>query len=322
MPFQLVIPDDYQYASRQHAALFQHDAIHTTVLGDLQRDPHAASALAQADALLLIRERTVVDAAFLAAHPRLRLISQTGKVARNIDIDACSRAGVAVVEGSGSPIAPAELTWLLMMAARRQFVPAVNSLYAGQWQRNIGQAMHGAVLGILGFGKIGKRLAGYGHAFGMQVVVWGSERARNEAVALGYRAADNRAAFFADCDIITVHQRLVPATAANISASDLARMKPSALFVNTSRAELVADGALLTALRAGRPGYAALDVYENEPLYDPQHPLLQLPNVLCSPHLGYVEQASYALYLQGAFENIVRYLAGERSHVLNPGDAR
>lgn len=315
MPFQLVIPDDYQHASLACRHLFQHPDIQTTVLGDLQHDPAAPAALARADGLLLIRERTQIDAAFLARYPQLKLISQTGKLARNVDVAACRQAGVALMEGSGSPIAPAELAWLLMMAARRQLLPAVQGLYAGQWQTNLGRAMHGDTLGILGFGKIGQRVAGFARAFGMQVVVWGSERARQEAVALGYQAAASRADFFAGCDIISVHQRLVPATAANIGADDLARMKPDALFVNISRAELVAEGALLAALQAGRPGFAALDVFEQEPVYDPAHPLLQLPNVLCTPHLGYVEQHSYAQYLGQAFDNVVRYLAGERSHL-------
>lgn len=316
MPFQLVIPDDYQHASQACSGLFQHPDIQTTVLGDLQRDPAAPAALARADGLLLIRERTPIDAAFLARYPQLKLISQTGKLARNVDVAACRQAGVVLMEGNGSPIAPAELAWLLMMAARRQLLPAVQGLYAGQWQTSLGRAMHGDTLGILGFGKIGQRVAGFARAFGMQVVVWGSERARQEAIALGYHAADSRADFFSRCDIVSVHQRLAPATAANIGADDLALMKRDALFVNISRAELVADGALLAALQAGRPGFAALDVFEQEPVYDPAHPLLQLPNVLCTPHLGYAEQHSYAQYLGQAFDNVVRYLRGERDHLL------
>lgn len=318
MTRHLVVPDDYALSCRSLPFLFDQAACATTVLGDLARTPDATDALARADALILIRERTWVDDAFLARCPRLRLISQTGKLARNVDLAACSRAGVAVVEGSGDATAPAELAWLLMMAARRQFVAAVGDLYGGHWQRHVGHVMRGATLGILGFGKIGKLLAGYARAFGMDVVVWGSERARAEALQLGLRAAPSRAAFFAGCDIVSVHQRLVDATAGNVTLDDLSAMKPDALFVNTSRAELVAPGALQAALDAGRPGYAALDVFEHEPLYDPAHPLLQRPNVLCSPHLGYTEHASLHHYLSVALQQAQLYWNGERGHVLNP----
>ncbi|GAB3243900.1 D-2-hydroxyacid dehydrogenase family protein [Chitinimonas naiadis] len=314
----ILIPDDYQHASRQLAEL-QLLADHTlTVLADLQRDPGADAVLAGTECLVLIRERTVVDEAFLRRTPKLRLISQTGKLARNVDLAACTAAGVAVVEGSGSPIAPAELTWLLMMAARRQLVASVNGLYGGHWQTHIGTAMAGQKLGILGYGKIGQLVAGYGRAFGMPVQVWGSERALAAARADGLQACASREQFFASSDIVSVHLRLVAATEGGISAADLGVMKPDALFVNTSRAELVAPGALEEALDKGRPGYAALDVFEQEPIYDRQHPLLQNPRVLCTPHLGYVEQGSYALYFRIAFDNVLRFAAGEYGHVLNP----
>ncbi|HEY9100977.1 D-2-hydroxyacid dehydrogenase family protein [Chitinimonas sp.] len=314
----ILIPDDYQYASRQLrevALLADHEL---TVLGDLAHEPAADATLARTECLVLIRERTVVDAAFLRRTPRLRLISQTGKVARNIDLAACTAAGVAVVEGAGSPTAPAELAWLLIMAARRQLIGAIDGLRQGRWQTNIGSAVHGQTLGILGYGKIGQLLAGYGKAFGMRVLVWGSERALAAAQADGYQAALSRQAFFADSDVLTVHLRLAASTEHSITADDLAAMKPDALFVNTSRAELVAPGALETALAQGRPGYAALDVFEQEPIYNPEHPLLKHPKVLCTPHLGYVERESYALYFRLAFENVLRFAAGERAHVLNP----
>ena len=314
----LLVPDDYQLASRRIAALHQDPNYPCHALGDLERDPEAGARLAQAEALLLIRERTVVDAALLARMPKLRLISQTGKLARNIDLAACSAAGVAVVEGSGSPHAPAELAWLLIMAARRRLAENLDSLRAGHWQGPIGRAVRGQTLGILGFGKIGKLVAGYGQAFGMDVLVWGSERARAEALALGCRAAASRAAFFAEADVVSLHQRLLPATAGNVTPADLAAMKPDALLVNTSRAELIAPGALEAALDAGRPGFAALDVFEQEPVYDAGHPLLRRPNVLCSPHLGYAEEASYRQYLEIAHRNAVRFFEGDRSHVLNP----
>lgn len=314
----IVIPDDYQHATAQldcRAKLAGHAL---TVLGDLAKDPLADAALAEAEALVLIRERTQVDDAFLKHTPKLRLISQTGKIARHIDLDACTRAGVAVVEGVGSPIAPAELTWTLIMAARRQLVQASNDLHAGKWQTTIGTALHGRTLGVWGYGKIGRMVASYGRAFGMKVQVWGRDASRAAAAADGYLSAESKAAFFETSDVLTLHLRLVAETTGIVTAEDLARMRPDALLVNTSRAELIEAGALETALKAGRPGFAAVDVFEQEPLYDPAHPLLQLSNVLCTPHLGYVERGGYELYLGTAFDNVLRFEAGDRSQVLNP----
>ncbi|WP_033784778.1 D-2-hydroxyacid dehydrogenase family protein [Pantoea sp. 9140] len=317
MTIHIVIPDDYQFATQKLDFLHSNNNFHCAALGDLSRDPMADEKLSSAESLILIRERTVIDEAFLQRTPHLKLISQTGKLARNVDIDACTRAGVALVEGSGSPVAPAELTWLLIMASRRKFVSSVNAMAEGHWQTEIGSAVHNQVIGILGYGKIGKRLASYAAVFGMQVQVWGSLRAQEEARADGWTVPESREQFFATSDVLTVHQRLVAATQGNITPADLALMKTDALFVNTSRAELVYDGALQNALTQGRPGFAALDVYEEEPLYNTRHPYLQMPNVLCTPHLGYVEKASYALYFRTAFDNVVRYFSGDRSHVIN-----
>lgn len=317
MTIHIVIPDDYQFATQKLDFLHSNNNFHCAALGDLSRDPMADEKLSSAESLILIRERTVIDEAFLQRTPHLKLISQTGKLARNVDIDACTRAGVAIVEGSGSPVAPAELTWLLIMASRRKFVSSVNAMAEGHWQTEIGSAVHNQVIGILGYGKIGKRLASYAAVFGMQVQVWGSLRAQEEARADGWTVPESREQFFATSDVLTVHQRLVAATQGNITPADLALMKTDALFVNTSRAELVYDGALQNALTQGRPGFAALDVYEEEPLYNTRHPYLQMPNVLCTPHLGYVEKASYALYFRTAFDNVVRYFSGDRSHVIN-----
>ncbi|WNN36616.1 D-2-hydroxyacid dehydrogenase family protein (plasmid) [Pantoea agglomerans] len=317
MAIHIVIPDDYQFAMQQLDFLQQNEKFQCLTLGDLSKDSRAVQQLSSAEALILIRERTVIDAAFLRRTPHLKLISQTGKLARNVDIDACTRAGVAIVEGSGSPVAPAELTWLLIMASRRKLVPSVNAMAQGYWQTEIGSAVHNQVIGILGYGKIGKRLASYAAVFGMQVQVWGSLRGQEEARADGWRVPESREQFFASSDVVTVHQRLVAATEGNIMSADLALMKTDALLVNTSRAELVAEGALLSALKQGRPGFAALDVYEDEPIYNTQNPYLEMPNVLCTPHLGYVEKASYALYFRTAFDNVVRYFSGDASHVIN-----
>jgi D-3-phosphoglycerate dehydrogenase len=318
MNTSIVIPDDYQHATSTLAFLHQTPGFVCTVLGDLASDSAAEAALASAQCLILIRERTRIDAAFLRRTPALQLISQTGKIARHIDLEACTRAGVAVVEGSGSPVAPAELTWLLIMASRRKLLSSVNAMRAGLWQTEIGSAVAGQTLGILGYGKIGKRLAQFARAFDMQVQVWGSERAQHEARSQGLLVPASRQAFFASSDVVSVHQRLVDATEGNITLADLSAMKTDALFVNTSRAELVEAGALLTALRQRRPGFAALDVFEQEPVYDPAHSLLQLPNVLCTPHLGYVEQGNYALYFRTAFNNAQRFFQGDHSQILNP----
>lgn len=317
MAIHIVIPDDYQLATQQLDFLQQNEKFQCLALGDLSKDSMADHQLSSAEALILIRERTVIDEAFLRRTPKLKLISQTGKLARNVDIDACTRAGVAIVEGTGSPVAPAELTWLLIMASRRKLVSSVNAMEQGHWQTEIGSAVNNQVIGILGYGKIGKRIASYAAVFGMQVQVWGSLRAQEEARTDGWRVPESREQFFATSDVLTVHQRLVAATEGNITPADLALMKKDALFVNTSRAELVAEGALLNALKQGRPGFAALDVYEEEPLYHTQHPYLLMPNVLCTPHLGYVEKASYELYFRTAFDNVVRYFEGDSSQVIN-----
>ena len=317
MPIQVLIPDDYQLATTSLNFLQSNDKYSCISVGDLSKTPHIENQLATAQALILIRERTVIDDAFLRRTPNLKLISQTGKLARNVDIDACTRAGVAIVEGIGSPVAPAELTWLLIMASRRKLISSVDAMKKGLWQTEMGSAVNNQLIGILGYGKIGKKIANYAQAFGMRVQIWGSERAQEEARAVGLHVPENREQFFSTSDIITVHQRLVAQTEGNITLSDLSKMKEDALFVNTSRAELVSDGALYEALRQGRPGYAALDVYEQEPVYDTDNPFLHMPNVLCTPHLGYVEKAGYELYFKAAFENVVRFFEGDTTHVIN-----
>ncbi|MBD9397068.1 D-2-hydroxyacid dehydrogenase family protein [Pseudomonas sp. PDM11] len=315
----IVIPDDYQNVIRtldcfttlaDHRVSLYHDAV-----DDVQV---LAKRFADADALVLTRERTHIDEALLARLPNLKLISQTGKVSNHLDVEACTRHGVAVMEGRGSPIAPAELTWALIMNARRQLLPAMQAMYAGQWQVNMGQRLAGQTLGIWGYGKIGQRLARYAQAFEMPVLVWGSEASRQAAVADGHQAAPSREAFFASADVISLHLRLAAATRHLVTAADLALMKPSALLVNTSRAELIAPGALLEALNKGRPGFAALDVFEQEPLNDTDHPLLRHPGVLCTPHLGYVEREGYELYFGDAFANVRAFFAGEDCVLANP----
>jgi len=323
---KIAILDDYQNASsgiKSYQILNGHEVKvfnnTTRGLGQL------AIRLAPFDALVLIRERTALNRALLAKLPNLKLISQTGKLAGHVDVAAATELGIAIAEGVGSPTAPAELTWALIMAAARKIVPYANNLRDGLWQtasvnpqlNGLGFVLKGRTLGIWGYGKIGQLVAGYGRAFGMQVVVWGSETSRNKAVADGYAAAASREAFFAEADVLSVHLRLNDATRGIVTAADLARMQPTALFVNTSRAELVATGALEQALTQGRPGYAALDVFESEPLA-PTSALLRIPTVLATPHLGYVEQDSYELYFRHAFQNIVDFAAGKFDAIHNP----
>jgi D-3-phosphoglycerate dehydrogenase len=318
--------DDYQDAVRGLDCFRLLDGHEVKVFNSSTRGlGQLAIRLAPYDALVLIRERTAFPAALLQRLPNLKLISQTGKVSGHIDVAAATEQGIAIAEGIGSPVAPSELTWALIMAASRKIVPYANNLKEGLWQtassnpvlNGLGRSLRGRTLAIWGYGKIGQLVAGYARAFGMRVLVWGSEGSRQAAVAAGFEAALSREALFAQADVLTVHLRLSDATRGAVKAADFARMKPDALFVNTSRAELVEEGALEGALRAGRPGYAALDVFANEPL-KPDSPLLRIPTVLATPHLGYVEQDSYEIYFQTAFENVVRFAGGQPDNILNP----
>ncbi len=302
---RVVIPEDYQRVVQSLDCFRLLEGFDVRVYHDHVCDPDLlAERFADAEALVLTRERTRIDAALLARLPNLKLISQTGRAGPHIDLQACRERGVAVAEGSGSPIAAAELTWALILNARRQLREAMNGPYAGRWQVNLGQRLYGQTLGIWGYGKIGRRLARYGSAFDMRVLVWGSAASRQAAVADGHEAAPTREAFFEQADVLSLHLRLLPATRHCVGAADLARMKPDALLVNTSRAELIAPGALLEALDRGRPGQAALDVFEQEPILQVDHPLLRHPRVLCTPHLGYIERHSYEAYFGEAFANV------------------
>ena len=325
-PLKIAILDDYQDAARRLACYPLLDGHEVKVFQSSTRGlGQLAIRLAPFDALVLIRERTAFPAALLAKLPNLKLISQTGKVSGHIDVAAATARGIAIAEGTGSPVAPAELTWALIMAASRKIVPYANNLKDGLWQtastnpvlNGLGRSLRGRTLAIWGYGKIGQLVAGYARAFGMRVLVWGSEASRQTALAHGFEAAASREALFAQADVLTLHLRLSDATRGIVKPEDLARMKPDALFVNTSRAELVEDGALEQALRAGRPGHAALDVFASEPLRA-DSPLLRIPTVLATPHLGYVEQDSYEIYFQTAFENVLRFAAGEPDNILNP----
>lgn len=315
----VVIPDDYQGAVSTLDCFRLLDPFHVTVLREPAPTTDALAArLREADALVLIRERTRISRELLRQLPRLKLISQTGKISQHLDLDACTEAGVAVAEGVGSPVAPAELAWALILTARRELFAAMNEARAGKWQTNIGRALHGDTLGIWGYGRIGRLVASFGKAFGMRVLVWGSEASRDRARDDGFDTVANRDEFFSIADVVTLHLRLLPQTHRIVRLADLQRMKPDALFVNISRAELVEQGALERALASGRPGFAALDVYEQEPIYDAAYPLFRMPNVLCTPHLGYVERGSYELYFKAAFNNLLAYFQGAPTSIANP----
>lgn len=322
----IAILDDYQDQVRTLACIELLHGHEVKVFNNSARGVgQLAVRLASFDALVLIRERTTFPGPLLRRLPRLKLISQTGKVSGHIDVAAATACGIAIAEGAGDATAPAELTWTLIMAASRRIVPYAINLQEGLWQtaniepaRNqLGTLLKGRTIGIWGYGKIGCLVAGYAKAFGMRVIVWGSDAGRARAKADGHLAAVSREALFLEADVLSLHLRLAAETRGIVTAADLARMKPDALFVNTSRAELVAEGALLAALHAGRPGHAALDVFETEPL-PLGAPLLQLPNVLATPHIGYVERASYERYFETAFRNIVSFANGSPVNLLNP----
>ena len=316
---RIAIPDDYQDCVRGldcYARLAGHDV---TIYHDNVKGVDALAArFAEADAIVLTRERTTITAELLDRLPRLRLISQTGKVAGHVDLAACTERGIAVAEGSGSGAATAELTWALMLASRRHLVAEVNRLRAGQWQGHLGQQLRGQRLGVWSYGRIGKQVAGFGKAFGMKVWVWGREASTADARKDGFDVAPSRDAFFAESDIVSLHIRLNAQTEGIVTAADLARMKSTALLVNTSRAELIAPGVLTAALRGGRPGFAAVDAYEREPVLGADDPLLQLDNALCTPHIGFVEKDNYEAYYGGAFDNINSFFAGMPANLANP----
>jgi len=324
---KIAILDDYQDSVRHLDSFSMLEGHEVKVFNNSARGVgQMAIRLADFEALVLIRERSSFSRALLQKLPKLKLISQTGKVSGHIDVEAATDCGIAIVEGVGDPTAPAELTWALVMAASRRIPRYVSNLQQGQWQsvsalpQNdvIGTALKGRTLGIWGYGKIGRMVAGYGKAFGMRVLVWGREASLAAALKDGYEAAASKQQFFAEADVLSLHLRLNDATRGIVEAADLALMKSSAIFVNTSRAELVADGALLPALQQGRPGFAALDVFETEPL-PPDSPLLRMENVLATPHLGYVEKDGYELYFRAAFQNLLDFAGGTPKNVLNPG---
>src|ERR1700730_9674686 len=318
---KISILDDYHDTLRTLPCFAKLAGNDVTIWNDhVQTDDALTERLHDAEVLVLIRERTKIRASLLEHLPNLRLISQRS-VYPHIDVHACTRLGVIVSSSQhpGTPsYAAAELTWALVLAAMRSVPQQMAALKAGKWQIGVGHTLRDKTLGIYGYGRIGAVVAGYGRAFGMKVLVWARETAVVQARAEGYEIAGSKNEFFEQCDVLSLHMRLVDATRGIVTAADLARMKPSAQLVNTSRAPLIEPNALVDALRAGRPGMAAVDVYEKEPLRDVNDPLLSMDNVVCTPHLGYVSRDEYEIQFTDIFDQIVAYAAGTPTNVVNP----
>jgi D-3-phosphoglycerate dehydrogenase len=325
-----VILDDYQDTVRKLHCASKLEAYPAKVYTNTVKGIGQLSVrLRDADIIVLIRERTHLSRQLIEKLPRLKMIAQTGRIGAHVDVATCTERGIVVTDGAGSPIAPAELTWALVMAASRRLPQYIGNLKHGAWQQSglksaampanfgLGTVLRGRTLGIWGYGRIGQLVAGYGRAFGMRVVIWGREASRNQALVDGHEIAASREAFFEQCDVLSVHLRLNAETEGTVRLEDLSRMKPTALFVNTSRAELVEHDALIAALNRGRPGMAAVDVFESEPILQ-GHALLRLENCICTPHIGYVEQDTYELYFGAAFDNVVNFIQGTPTNVVNP----
>jgi D-3-phosphoglycerate dehydrogenase / 2-oxoglutarate reductase len=321
---KITILDDYQDAIKAMACFSKLAGHEVTIWNDHTKDVDLlAQRLKDTEALVLIRERTPIQAALLERLPRLKMISHLGPYP-HVDVDACTRHGVIFSSrvGAANPTpsyATAELTWGLIIATMRYIPQEFAALKAGKWQScPVGVGLRGKTLGIYAYGLIGGVVAGYGRAFGMKVIVWGRDASKERARADGFEVAPSRDAFFAESDVISLHIPLIPATRGIVTADDLARMKPSAVLVNTSRAGLIAPGALEAALRAGRPGSAAVDVFEEEPVVGGRHPLLAMDNVVCTPHIGYVERTQLEFIMDVCFQQVLDYAAGQASNVINP----
>ena len=318
----ITVLDDYQHTVRTLPAFRKVAGHQVTIWNDDTKDIDVlAERLKDTEALALIRERTPIRAALLDRLDKLRIISQVS-VYPHIDVEACTRRGI-ILSADPMPGRPSyattELAWGLILCSMRRIPQEVAALKAGKWQAgSIGLRLHGKTLGIYGYGKTGAVMAGYGQAFGMQVLVWGRETTLTKARAAGFTVASSKEAFFEESDVLTLHVRLLDSTRGLVTAADLARMKPTALLVNTSRAGLIGPGVLEAALGAGRPGMAAVDVYEQEPVLAGQHPLLAMDNVVCTPHLGYVEHNGLDEFFNLIFDQILAYESGRPINVANP----
>jgi D-3-phosphoglycerate dehydrogenase len=314
---KVAILEDYQKASPSLACFAKLAGHAVEVFSEPMRDENVlVSRLGQFAALVLIRERTRVTKTLLEKLPNLKLIVQTAKIGPHVDLRACQARGVTVCDSTGSPLSTAELTWGLILASARNIAQENARLRAGQWQGSVGFQLAGRKIGFVGYGRIAQRLTRYARAFEMPVSVWGRDSTLARAKEAGVRTVDSLDLLCSECDIVSVQLRLNDATRGLIKYENLKKMKPDAMFVNASRAELVEPGALERALREGRPGRAALDVFENEPVMDAAHPLISLPNVTATPHLGFVERASYEKYFGDAFDAVNAFAAGKPVRVV------
>lgn len=315
---KITILDDYQNVVKDLACFEILKDQNVEVFNFSEKEaPVLAEKLKDTEILVLIRERTEITEDLLSRLPHLKLISQTGKISNHLNLELCTKYNVSVAEGIGSPIAPSELTWALLMNTVRKIPQAIKAMQQGKWQTNIGTSIHGKTIGIWGYGKIGQKIAQYAQVFGAKVLVWGSEKSRNKAVEDGFLKADSKAEFFKTADIISLHLRLNEATFGIVKKQDLQLMKENACFINTARAELVEKGAVEESLRNGQKINFGFDVYDEEPIFDSQFNLLQYENVVCTPHLGYVEENSYELYFEKAFENVIQFIKGNPTNIAN-----
>lgn len=317
---KIAIIDDYQDAFRKLECAKKLAGHELLVYTDTEKDPaKLAERLKDADIVVLTQQRSKMPRAVIEKLPKLKLLSQTGRNAYHIDIAACTEKGVVIsAGGGGNPNPTAELAWGLILAALRRIPQEVQRMKNGQWQGSVGTGLAGKTLGIYAYGRIGSLVANVGKAFGMRVWCWGREGSTAKAKAAGFEVAPSREAFFAESDVISIHLPLNDGTRGIVTAEDLGRMKKSALIVNTSRAPIIAKDALVNALKAGRPGRAAIDVYEEEPVTGGNHPLIGMDNVVCTPHLGYVEEQTYESYYGTAVDQILAFVSGKPINVANP----
>lgn len=315
---KITILDDYQHAVEKLKCFSLLKGQDVRIIHETEKNPDKLSTLlSDTNILVLTRERTKITDELLSKLPNLKLISQTGKISNHIELDVCSRYKIAVAEGVGSPIAPAELTWALLMNAVRKIPQAIEGMKEGKWQVNIGSSINGKLIGIWGYGKIGQIIAQYAKAFGADVLVWGSENSRNKAVKDGFQKAETKDYFFKNADIISLHLRLNESTFEIVKETDLYKMKEQSVLINTARAELLEKNSLENILRSGKDIYVGVDVYMDEPVYNTDFELFQFSNVICTPHLGYVEHNGYELYFGHAFENAINFINGNPTNIAN-----
>ncbi|MCL1662939.1 MAG: D-2-hydroxyacid dehydrogenase family protein [Flavobacteriaceae bacterium] len=316
---KITILDDYQFVIEKLKCFEILKNQNVQILHHTEKDVEKlAATISDAAVLVLTRERTAITDELLDKLPNLKLISQTGKISNHLDLAACTKHAVAVAEGVGSPIAPAELTWALLMNTVRKIPQAIEGMKNSKWQINIGSTINGKTIGIWGYGKIGQRIAQYAKAFGADVLVWGSDNSRQKAVEDGFKQAHSKEEFFKTADVITLHLRLTNETFGIVKEEDLTLMKDNSVLINTARAELIEKGSLEKVLASGQNISLGVDVYEEEPIYDKNFELLKYDNVVCTPHLGYVEQNGYELYFSKAFENVINFINGKPTNIANP----